>query len=143
MEKNKKIIVLKAREFIYTLIFAALVVLLIITIVWMFSSKDESKDVASAVYKPGIYTAGVNIGSSSLNVEVTVDANTITHVGLVNTDEAITTMYPLIHTTIEEINGQLTNIQSPEELTFSSENQYTTIIIKQAISAALEKAAIQ
>lgn len=50
-------------------------------------------------------------------------------------------MYPLIHTSLEEINAQLPNIQSPDELTFSSENQYTTVIIKQAIAAALEKAA--
>ncbi|MDE5966758.1 MAG: hypothetical protein K2G89_07990 [Lachnospiraceae bacterium] len=143
MEKNKKIIVLKAREFIYTMIFAALVILLIVTIVWMFSSKSETNEQADAVYQPGIYTAGVDIGSASLNVEVTVDACNITHVGLVNTDESITTMYPLIHTSLDEINAQLPNIQSPDELTFSSENQYTTVIIKQAIAAALEKAALK
>ncbi len=140
MEKNTKIIVLKAREFIYTMIFAALVILLILVIIWMFSSKNETKETSGDIYTPGIYTASVDVGGAAMNVEVTVDSEAITHVALVNTDEAVTTMYPLITSTIEEINAQLANIQSPDELTFSSDNQYTTIIIKQAINAALEKA---
>lgn len=143
MEKNTKIIVLKAREFIYTMIFAALVILLILVIIWMFSSKNETKETSGDIYTPGIYTSSVDIGSSSMNVEVTVDASNITHVALVNTDETITTMYPLITTTMDEINAQLTNIKSLDELTFSSENQYTTIIIKQAIASALEKASLE
>lgn len=142
MEKNTKIIVLKAREFIYTIIFAALVILLVFVIVWMFSSKNETKETIADVYQPGIYTASVDLGSSSLNVEVTVDAKNITHVALVNTDETVTTMYPLINSTLDEINAQLTTIDNPEELTFSGENQYTTTIIKQAIIAASEKAKV-
>ncbi len=142
MEKNTKIIVLKAREFIYTIIFAALVILLILVIVWMFSSKNETKETIASVYHPGIYTASVDLGSSPLNVEVTVDAEKITHVALVNTDETITTMYPLINSTLDEINAQLTTIDRPEDLTFSGDNQYTTTIIKQAIIAATDKARV-
>lgn len=142
MEKNTKIIVLKAREFIYTIIFAALVILLILVIVWMFSSKNETKETIASVYQPGIYTASVDLGSSPLNVEVTVDAEKITHVALVNTDETITTMYPLINSTLDEINAQLTTIDRPEDLTFSGDNQYTTTIIKQAIIAATDKARV-
>lgn len=142
MGKNTKIIVLKAREFIYTIIFAALVILLVLVIVWMFSSKNETKETSAGVYQPGIYTASVDLGSSSLNVEVTVDAKKITHVDLVNTDETVTTMYPLIHSTLDEINAQLTTVDSPEELTFSGDNQYTTTIIKQAIIAASDKAKV-
>ena len=142
MEKNTKIIVLKAREFIYTIIFAALVLLLVFVLVWMFSSKNETKETIANVYQPGIYTASVDLGGSALNVEVTVDANRITHVALVETSESITTMYPLINSTLDEINAQLTTIDSPDELTFSSDNQYTTTIIKQAILAASQKAEI-
>lgn len=142
MEKNTKIIVLKAREFIYTIIFAVLVILLVLVIVWMFSSKNETKETSASVYQPGIYTASVDLGSSPLNVEVTVDAEKITHVALVNTDETVTTMYPLIHSTLDEINAQLTTIDRPEDLTFSGDNQYTTTIIKQAIIAATDKARV-
>lgn len=142
MEKNTKIIVLKAREFVYTIIFAALVILLVLVLVWMFSSKNETKETSAGIYQPGIYTASVDLGSSPLNVEVTVDAEKITHVALINTDETVTTMYPLIHSTIDEINAQLTTIDTPEELTFSSDNQYTTTIIRQAIIAAADKARV-
>ena len=108
----------------------------------MFSSKNETKETIANVYQPGIYTASVDLGGSALNVEVTVDANRITHVALVETSESITTMYPLINSTLDEINAQLTTIDSPDELTFSSDNQYTTTIIKQAILAASQKAEI-
>lgn len=142
MEKNKKIIVLKAREFIYTLIFAALILLLVFVLVWMFSAKDHAVSTNADVYRPGIYTSSVSLGNSALHVDVTVDSDRVTHVDFVNTDEAVTTMYPLLDTTLDEINAQLTTAASPEDLTFSGENQYTTTIIKQAILAAVEKAKI-
>lgn len=142
MEKTKKIIVLKAREFIYTLIFAALILLLVFVLIRMFSSKDHAVSTNADVYIPGVYTSNVALGKNSLNVEVTLDSDRVTHVEFVNTDESITTMYPLLDTTLDEINAQLATVDSPEDLTFSGENQYTTTIIKQAILAAAKKAEI-
>ncbi len=143
MGGTTKIVVLKAREFVYTLIFLALIILLVCVFVWMFAS-DKNKDVASlAVYNPGIYYANISIGNEPLNLEVTVDEMSITHVGLHNTSETITTMYPLIDTAIEELNSQLGSVQSIDDLVFSGENQYTAIVIKQALRAAIEKATIQ
>lgn len=144
MSGKTKIVVLKAREFIYTMIFIALLIVLTCILFWMFRDQNTSLHTsANAIYNPGIYTAGVTLGSETLNLEITVDETQITHVGLVNTSETVTTMYPLVTSSIDEINQQLPTITDPDELTFSNENQYTTVILKQAIEAALEKAYMQ
>ncbi len=143
MGGTTKIVVLKAREFIYTLIFIALIILLICVLIWMFASEQNTDTASNAIYHPGVYYANISIGNEPLNLEVTVDETAITHVGLHNTSESITTMYPLIDTAIEEINAQLGSIQNIDDMVFSGENQYTSIVIKQAMRVAIEKAMIQ
>lgn len=143
MGGTTKIVVLKAREFIYTLIFIVLIILLICVLIWMFNSEQSNQGSASAVYNPGVYYSNITIGNEPLNLAITVDENAITHVDLHNTSESITTMYPLIDTAIEEINAQLDSIQNIDDMVFSGDNQYTAIVIKQAMRVAIEKAMIQ
>ena len=152
---STKLIVLKSKEIIYTLIFAALIILFIIILVIMFGSdsndndsatEDISEEVTSegngdaTEYIPGTYSSTITLGESTVSVMVTVDNKSITDVSLKNLDETVTTMYPLLQSSIEDINTQLQYTMSIDDITYSSDTQYTTSILCKAIKNALEDA---
>ena len=152
MSSNTKIVVLKSKELIYTGIFLVLGILLILLLFYMFSpdKKNDKKKISGeqstqeeivTTYAPGVYTSNLNLGGSSLQLSVTVDENTISHVDIVNLDETVSAMYPLITPSLDEINAQISTVKSLDEITYSEDNQYTTIIILEAIKSAVAPAA--
>lgn len=141
MSAKTKIVVLHMKELIYTIIFAGLGILLIILLICMFlpeKKKDES--VETMQYKPGVYTSSIAFGEQSFDVQVTVDETEIQSISLVNLDETITTMYPLVETTMESLSEQICESQSLDEVSYTSDNQYTTTVLLNAVEDALEKA---
>ncbi|MBE5943420.1 MAG: hypothetical protein E7258_00710 [Lachnospiraceae bacterium] len=155
MSSKTKIVVLKSKELIYTGIFIVLGVLLIMLLFYMFSpDKPEKKATASSTqeisteetvattYKPGVYTSELNLGGSSLQLSVTVDETAITHVDITNLDETVTAMYPLLNPSLEEINNQISASNSIDDVTYSSDNKYTSIMIIEGIKKAVETAVI-
>ena len=141
MESKTKIVVLRAKELIYTGIFLVLGIILILVLIFMFTQGKTKETMApTATYIPGVYTSSITLGSSSLNVEVTVDKNHVTNVSLANLDETVETMYPLLEPAISEINEKLQTATSIEQVDFTADNQYTHTILTQAIKNALEKA---
>ena len=132
------------KELIYTGIFVALGILLILLLVYMFSPKDGTADtaVASAVYVPGVYTSSIMLSGSAVDVAVTVSADEIESIRLVNVGEAVETMYPLMEPALDSLAEQICSTQSLEGLTYASENQYTSQVLIDAVSRALDKAAV-
>ena len=61
---------------------------------------------------------------------------------MVNVSEAVTTMYPLISSSLTEIASQIVQNNSTENLVFNDENKYTSIILVNAINTALNKAGL-
>ncbi len=154
MASNTKIFVLKSKELIYTGIFIILGIMLILLLFYMFSPSDGKEQNATtsveitseetattmANYTPGVYSSELNMGGSALQLSVTVDEHKITGVTIENLDETVTAMYPLIQPSLDEINTQIGMVSSVEDITYSADNKYTTIIILEAIDAALEDA---
>ena len=91
-------------------------------------------------YIPGIYTTELILGSETVNVEVIVNDHAITSVSLADASEALTTMYPLLETTMESLNDQLCEMQDPSQVTYSAETRYTSLVLLEAVKASLEKA---
>ena len=123
MSSKTKIVVLHMKEIIYTVLFICLGILLVALLTFMF-----------------IYTSQLTLGDKELEVEVTVDENHINSIRFSNLDETVTTMYPLIQPTMEEIADQICQTQSLENISYSSDNPYTSQIIINAIDDALKKA---
>ena len=141
MESKTKIVVLRTKELIYTGIFLVLGIILILVLIFMFTQGKSKETIASATtYIPGVYSSPITLGSSSFNVEVTVDQNHVTSVNLENLDETVETMYPLLKPSVEEINEKLQTADSIEQVEFTADSQYTHTILTQAIKNALEKA---
>ena len=169
MSANTKIVVLRRKELLYTGIFAALGVLFIILLLMLllpgkdtdasYGTPDSPDDTAATempdnvadvstgavadtgnTYIPGIYTTELILGSETVNVEVIVNDHAITSVSLADASEALTTMYPLLETTMESLNDQLCEMQDPEQVTYSAETRYTSLVLLEAVKASLEKA---
>lgn len=73
-------------------------------------------------------------------MQVIVDSNRITSIALVNLDDTVTTMYPLMEPAMESIRTQVLEKQSTEGITYQTDNQYTSMVLLQAIDNALSKA---
>lgn len=91
-------------------------------------------------YIPGIYTTELLLGSETVNVEVIVSDHAITSVNLADPSETLTTLYPLLEPTMESLNDQLCEMQDPEQVTYSAETRYTSLVLLEAVKASLEKA---
>lgn len=143
-----KIVVLQLKEIIYTAIFAALGILLVILLIIMFVSDKPSDKTASndtpAKYRAGVYTSVFTLGDNLLNMEVVVDPDHINSVRLVNLDESITTMYPLIEPSLASIASQLCNDGVDiDAVKLSEDSKYTQMLLLETVKSTLEKAAAE
>ena len=160
MSSKTKIIVLHMKEIIYTGIFAILGIILIIFLVLLFVPGDDSVPLpdsapvpteeaspspdasvsSSSLYIPGLYNTELMLNDQMINVEVIVDQSQITSIKLVNLSEAVATMYPLLQPTFDSLAEQIYETQSLDNITYASENKYTSLVLLEAIRKSLEKA---
>lgn len=167
MSSKTKIVVLHMKELIYTGIFMALGILFIVLLVIMFLPGKDSKEQSSnapratepsgnadqepeddrdapvssdGIYIPGIYTTQLVLNDQTVDVEVIVDSESITSLRLINLNESITTMYPLLEPTFDSLCEQIYEKQSVNNITYETENKYTSLVLLEAIKNSLEKA---
>ena len=143
MSAKTKIVVLHMKELIYTAIFVGLGILQIMLLLFMFlPKKEKDKSVETMKYEAGVYTYSIIFHDSTLDVQVIVDENRINSISLVNLNETVTTMYPLVEPALEEVSDQIIKTQSVENISYQADNQYTTVMLLNAVENALEKAEI-
>ena len=141
MSSKTKIVVLHMKEVIYTAIFVVLAIVLILLLVYMFGpGKKDSAAEEAASYHAGVYTSQIQLDGQTLDVQVMVDADHINAVSLVNLDESVAAMYPLLQSSMDMISQQIYEDQSTENISYTEENQYTTTILLNAVNEALEQA---
>lgn len=139
-----KIVVIQLKEIIYTVIFAALGILLILLLIVMFKGGkgDETTANDTNLYKAGVYTSSISLNDTAFNLEVVVDKNHINNVTIQNIDESVATMFPLIEPSLEAIKSQLNEGVSIDQIQVEDDKQYTEQLLIEAIESALAKAAI-
>lgn len=148
MSAKTKIVVLHLKELIYTGIFAGLGILFIILLIVMFLPKDkeqkeeETPSSTEVTYEPGTYSTSLSLNGSNVSVEIDVAETGITDLRLVNMDEAVTTMYPLIEPSFEDLTEQILEMQNLDEVAYADENRYTYMVLLNAIEEALSQAAL-
>ncbi len=137
-----KIVVIQLKEIIYTVIFAALGILLILLLIFMFKP-DKDDEAASAItdlYTAGVWNSSIAINDMAINLEVVVDKNHINSVTIKNIDESVTTMFPLVSPSLEAIALQLYNDVPIDQVELMEDRKYTQQLLIEAIKVALEKA---
>ncbi len=142
MSSKTKIVVLHLKEVVYTAIFAVLGILLILLLIFMFLPDDKDKAVEETMkYTAGVYTSSIQLNDNAIDVEVAVDENHINSITLVNLDEATAAMYPLMQPALDNLTEQIYEKQSLESISYGDDNQYTSMVLLNAIQSALDKAA--
>lgn len=141
MSSKTKIVVLHTKEVIYTGIFVVLAVVLAVLLFLMFGkNKNANPANSNAIYHAGVYTSPITLNDNTFDVEVTVDENHINSISLVNLSETTTAMYPLVEPALDALSKQIYTAQSTENITYSEENKYTSMLLLEAIDRALDKA---
>lgn len=147
MSGKTKIVVLKLKELICAGVFLALAILaIILLIITLGSDKNPSATEpvdTSALYVPGTYTTAMTLNGSNVELAVTVDETAILSIELQNLDDTVSVMYPLMEPALEELSTQIIEKQSIDTVTYSSDNLYTSTVLLNAITAALNQAKVE
>ncbi len=144
-----KIVVVKMKELIFTIVLVCLGILILLLLMMFLFSKDDKSPAEptqteeTALYHAGVYTSVLTLNDTSLNLEVVCDMNHINSVRLVNLDESVTTMYPLLHPALEELELQLSNDVPFDELQLTESSKYTQTLLLEVIEHTLEKAKVK
>ena len=144
MSSKTKIVVLRMKEIIYTLVFVVLAILLTILFVSMFHKKDNASETGAPAaensYTAGVYSASMSLNNQNIDLEVTVDSDYIKDIRFVNLDDSIATMYPLMEISLNNLTSQIITNQSTESLEIAEGSEYTSKALINVINSALEKA---
>ena len=142
MRAKTKIVVLHMKEVIYTTIFIILGIVLIFLLIYMFGpGRHQKTDTDQPKYKAGVYTSSIQFEGQTLDVQVVVDENH-NSVSFVNLNDTVTTMYPLMQSSMDSISEQVCQTQSVDNISYSEENQYTASMLLNAVESALNKAVV-
>lgn len=160
MSSKTKIVVLHMKEVMYTGIFIALGILLLLFLIILFlpekntaspqetspaptdmTAPDPNQTVSSSsLYIPGIYNTELVLNDQIINVEVIVDARQINSVKLVNLNETVSAMFPLLRPAFDALSTQIIETQSTENITYAQESKYTSLVLLEAVKKCIEKA---
>lgn len=142
MSSKTKIIVLHMKEVVYTAVFLLLAIILAIVLFFMFGpgpKKNTATDTQSR-YNPGIYTSSIDLNDNTFDLEVTVDSDKIKSIRLVNLSESTSAMFPLMEPALESLASQIYTSQSLDNIQYSEDQKYTSMVLLNAIESALKKA---
>lgn len=140
MGSKTKIVVIRCKELIAGIILSviALAILALIVISLMNRNTHDTTP-PSGRYTAGVYSSSVILNGNPVDIRVTVDEDNINNIEMVNISDSVTTMYPLIRNSFEEIKSSVIANGGVEGVTYSSENKYTSVMILKAIENALDK----
>ena len=142
MSSKTRIWVFHMKELIYTAIFVVLGIVLLLLLIFMFSEDHSERTLTdlSGKYTAGIYTASMTLGGSPVEIAVTVDRDYISSITFHQLDETVAAMYPLMKPALHDLSAQICEKQSAEDVSYSEDSQYTSMMLMSTIRTALEKA---
>jgi uncharacterized protein with FMN-binding domain len=130
------------KELIYTVVFVVLGIVLVLLLVVMFLPDKKNETTETMKYVAGVYTSSIKFNDNTVDVQVVVDKNHINSISLVNLNDTVTTMYPLMQPALKSLTDQICEKQSTDNITYKDDNQYTSIVLLNAINNALAKAKV-
>lgn len=127
-EKHKHLLVIA--------LIALIALVLLLAFKFKFSKKEPSK------YMPGNYMSAITLNNQTVYMNVTVDDKRIIDISLDIMDETAAAMYPLMQPALDNISQQIYEKQSLDDITYEKANQYTSVVLLNAIEEALSKAQV-
>lgn len=141
MTSKTKIVVLQLKQLIFSGVLITLGILLLILFLIITKPNDKTAaDVSESLYTPGTYTTSLVLNNSAVSISVTVSEQEILSVDMENLDESVAVMYPLMEPSLDVLESQILESQSLENITYPEDRKYTSLVLMNAISEALEQA---
>jgi len=143
MNTRTKIVVIRFKELAAAVLLTiAALIAIAIAAVALMNRSSEPDVTPSGRYAAGVYSSSVTLNGNPVDIRVTVDEDNINNIEMVNVSESITTMYPLIQNSFDEIKNSVIANGGVEGVTYSSENKYTATMILKAVKNALDKCTV-
>ncbi|MEE1077952.1 MAG: hypothetical protein UIC64_02755 [Agathobacter sp.] len=141
MSAQTKIFVLhKNKVAFFSLIFALVAIIFLLLFAKMQIKKvHNDRSTPTSTYIPGTYTSEISLNGTNLEIEVVLSDSEICSVSFTNLDENTESMYPLLQPAMADLSSQVISNQSLENLTYSEDAQYTSIVLINAIRDAISK----
>lgn len=141
MRNDTRIFIFRLRQLIITaVVIAALLVLAFFILTRPGNKKEAVQTTSASAYAAGVYTSSITLNNQTVDIQVIVDKDRIKSASIVNLEESVATMYPLLATSMDDISSQLAAGVALEDITYASSSRYTSQVLLGAISQALEKA---
>ena len=155
-----RIVIFQLKEIIYTAIFVGLGILLLILLFFMFwpgkeketastaspssiSSSRKSTVSNSGKYVAGVYSSELTLGESKISLRISMDPDRVKSVEVVNLQESVETMYPLIKPAVKEISDQLARDIAPDQVVLSNDSPYTSQLILDTVCQVMNEASAE
>lgn len=141
MRSDTRIFIFKLRQLITAVLIIIAILILAFCLIGRFGKQKEDVSTAPAsAYVAGVYTSSISLNNQTVDIQVVVDKDQIKSAAIVNLEDSVAAMYPLLETSIADISSQLAAGVALEDITYSSSNRYTSQVLLGAIAQALEKA---
>lgn len=149
-----KILVLRKNRLFVGLVLLAIAVLLVFLLTRLNGkpSASHSGDGRASVdeyyrteatYRAGVYTCGISLNDTILSLEIVLDKDHINSMRLINLEESVATMYPLMEPALNALSEQLTGGVAPADVVLSEDTKYTQLLLMEVINQTLAKAAVE
>lgn len=109
----------------------------------VYTVAAEADVVYDGLYRAGVYCYGISLNDTVVDLEIVLDLDHIWSVRLINVEDSITAMYPLLEPAVGALEEQLVNGVAPEDIVFSEDMKYTQLMVMEAVNAVLEEASIK
>ena len=100
----------------------------------------QTSEESPSPYTAGIYTTSLMLGGNPVEIAITVDQDYISSIRFRQLSESVAAMYPLMEPALDALSAQICETQSLENLSYSEDSQYTSLMLVSAIKTALAKA---
>lgn len=137
--RSTKILVFRLKQIVYTALFVALGVFLIILLIFMLT-KNKNESTPTFEYIPGVYTSSFLLDNQPVGIELVVDSNHINSISLIDVSDSTKSLYPILETAMENIENQMLLDGAIETLQIQTEYKHTSALLLDAINEALAKA---
>ncbi len=141
MRNNTRIFIFRLRQLIIAaFIIIAVLILTFFLLVRPGNKKEDAPATPASIYTAGVYTSSITLNNQTVDIQVVVDKDRIKSAAIVNLEESVAAMYPLLETSMADISSQLSAGVALDDITYASSSRYTSQVLLGAIAQALEKA---
>ena len=135
MQSDTRIFVFRLRQLLTFLLVLIILIAAAVFILFVIgSSKKDVQTSPASAYTAGVYTSSITLNNQS------VDKDHIKSASIVNLDESVAAMYPLLTTSMDAISAQLAAGVSIADIRYESSSRYTSQVLLSAIAQAIDKA---